>query len=56
MTRFKITLILNDEFHLFANSKTEAEAEALKRIEAGAWPFDHDIKPQGFEVFSIERA
>jgi hypothetical protein len=55
MDRYKIKLMLNDEFHLFANSKAEAEAEALDRIKAGAWPFDHDIKPQGFDVVWVER-
>jgi len=56
MTRFKIDLVINDNFYLFAENEAEAKAQALDRIKAGAWPFDHAIRPQEFEIQSIKGA
>jgi len=55
MQRFKIDLILTDNFHLFAENKTDAKIEALRRIRVGAWPFDHSVRPQDFEIQSIKK-
>ena len=55
MTRFKIDLVINDNFYLFAENETEAKIEALRRIRVGSWPFDHDIRPQEFEIQTIKR-
>jgi hypothetical protein len=56
MIRFKVDLVINDNFYLFAENETDAKIEALRRIRVGSWPFDHDIRPQEFEIQSIERA
>ena len=55
MQRFKIDLILTDNFHLFAENETDAKIEALRRIRVGAWPFDHSVRPQDFEIQSIKK-
>ena len=55
MQRFKIDLVINDNFYLFADNETEAKIEALKRIRVGAWPFDHSVRPQDFEIQSIKK-
>jgi hypothetical protein len=57
MTRFKIDLILTDNFHLFAENETDAKIEALRRIRVGAFPFDdkHPLRFSDFEIQTIKR-
>jgi hypothetical protein len=55
MTRFKIDLVINDNFYLFADNETDAKIEALRRIRVGAWPFDHSVNPQDFTIKAIKR-
>jgi hypothetical protein len=55
MTRFKVDLVINDNFYLFAENETEAKIEALRRIRVGAWPFDHSVRPQDFEIKTIKK-
>lgn len=58
MTRYKIELIISDNFHLYANNEAEAKAQALDRIKSGAFPFDdkHLLRFSDFTIQSIERA
>jgi hypothetical protein len=55
MTRFKVDLVINDNFYLFADNEAEARVEALRRIRVGAWPFDHSVRPQDFEIKTIKK-
>ena len=58
MTRFKVDLVINDNFYLFAENETDAKIEALRRIRVSAFPFDdkHPLRFSDFEIQSIERA
>ena len=55
MQRFRIDLLLTDNFYLYAENETEAKIEASRRIRVGAWPFDHSVRPQDFEIQSIKK-
>jgi hypothetical protein len=58
MQRFKIDLVINDSFHLFANNEQEARTEALNRIKLGEFPFDdkHPLRFTDFQIQSIKGA